>query len=57
MPTKQGCSGSPILARHEGNYYAIGIHTHKGRANNYNSAVYFDVDFLKDIEKFNQKMI
>lgn len=43
LQTKTGCSGSPVLAKTNKTYYAVGIHTHRGMGNaHYNSGVYFN---------------
>lgn len=52
MPTSLGFSGSPIIASNGDKYYAIGIHTHRGKAPGYNSGVYFNRHFLKAVDKF-----
>lgn len=55
MKTKVGCSGSPILTKDDKNQlYIVGIHTHKGREDDYNSGVYIGkhlIKLIKQLEK------
>lgn len=42
MSTKKGHSGSPLLFKNkDGNYIAVGVHTHKGFTPDHSCGVFF----------------
>lgn len=56
IPTSVGMSGSPILVCDGHNYYAVGIHTHRGHEPGYNSGIYFDAEIIRQIRELEMKI-
>jgi len=53
MQTEIGFSGSPIFAiDNQGNKVIVGIHTHAGISNYFNSGLYFNEDIISKIYKY-----
>lgn len=45
-------SGGPLLCKEGGSWKIIGVHTHRGLNEGYNSGVYFTADSLNLIKTF-----